>query len=251
MKNQYVGDIGDYGKYALLQVFCNNGIKVGVNWYLTKDDSTTDGRFTDYLKEDDLRFLDKELFKTLKKVAFNKDGSKREKKSVNDVKKSNYLKGAEYYSEELNPVGTPAERVEQRNNWFNGSIAKLNNCELIFMDPDNGLLKDNNAKNLNAEKYVLPDEIEKYYSSGKNVVYYCHKGRRKTESWNTYKNIMSALNGVKLITLTYHRGTQRSYIFAIHKECYERYNSIIEAFLKSDWGIYKEKGKNIPLFTRE
>ena len=28
MKNQYVGDIGDYGKYALLRAFAEAGIKV-------------------------------------------------------------------------------------------------------------------------------------------------------------------------------------------------------------------------------
>ena len=38
MKNQYVGDIGDYGKYGLLRFLSNRGIKIGINWYLTKDD---------------------------------------------------------------------------------------------------------------------------------------------------------------------------------------------------------------------
>ena len=52
MKNQYVGDIGDFGKYSLLQAFCEAGVVVGVNWYHTKDDGSSDGRFTDYLKQD-------------------------------------------------------------------------------------------------------------------------------------------------------------------------------------------------------
>ncbi len=39
MKNQYVADIGDYGKYGLLRFLARKGIKVGVNWYLTPDDS--------------------------------------------------------------------------------------------------------------------------------------------------------------------------------------------------------------------
>ena len=50
MKNQYVGDIGDYGKYGLLRFLAGRGIKIGVNWYLTKDDESSDGKFTDYLK---------------------------------------------------------------------------------------------------------------------------------------------------------------------------------------------------------
>lgn len=39
MKNQYVGDIGDFGKYSMLRAFIDAGIKVGVNWYLTEDDA--------------------------------------------------------------------------------------------------------------------------------------------------------------------------------------------------------------------
>ena len=38
MKNQYVGDIGDYGKYGLLRFLASNGIKIGVNWFLTEND---------------------------------------------------------------------------------------------------------------------------------------------------------------------------------------------------------------------
>lgn len=50
MKNQYVGDIGDYGKYSLLRAFAEEGVKVGVNWYLTDNDGSNDGKFVDYLK---------------------------------------------------------------------------------------------------------------------------------------------------------------------------------------------------------
>ena len=43
MKNQYVGDIGDYGKYALLRFLSKQGYSIGINWYLTPDDNKTDG----------------------------------------------------------------------------------------------------------------------------------------------------------------------------------------------------------------
>ena len=49
MKNQYVGDVGDYGKYSMLRFFADNGIKVGVNWYLTENDGSKDGKHTSYL----------------------------------------------------------------------------------------------------------------------------------------------------------------------------------------------------------
>ena len=37
MKNQYFGDVGDYGKYAMLRYLANDGIKIAVNWYLMPD----------------------------------------------------------------------------------------------------------------------------------------------------------------------------------------------------------------------
>ena len=54
MKNQYVGDIGDYGKYGLLRFLAERGIQIGVNWYLTKDEKNKlgDGKFTDYLEQE-------------------------------------------------------------------------------------------------------------------------------------------------------------------------------------------------------
>ena len=49
MKNQYLGDIGDYGKYGLLRFLASKGIQIGVNWYLTKNDNSNDGKFKKYL----------------------------------------------------------------------------------------------------------------------------------------------------------------------------------------------------------
>ena len=31
MKNQYIGDIGDYGKYGLLRFLAQRGFRIGVN----------------------------------------------------------------------------------------------------------------------------------------------------------------------------------------------------------------------------
>lgn len=42
MKNQYIGDIGDYGKYGMLRYLEKSGIKIGVNWYLTENDDSND-----------------------------------------------------------------------------------------------------------------------------------------------------------------------------------------------------------------
>lgn len=52
MKNQYFGDINDYRKYGLLRsITVATDIKPLIAWMLTEDDGSTDGKFTDYLKD--------------------------------------------------------------------------------------------------------------------------------------------------------------------------------------------------------
>lgn len=70
MKNQYIGDIGDYGKYGLLRFLAQRGLRIGVNWYLTENDDSSDGKFVDYLNKEELRSADPTLFDFLRSIAF-------------------------------------------------------------------------------------------------------------------------------------------------------------------------------------
>ena len=236
MKNQYVADIGDYGKYSLLKAFTDEKIKVGINWYLTSNDDSNDGRFTDYLNKDSLRYYNPLVFDKLKIISAKKD------KSVHDIENSGLLLDAKYYSENIEFDGSPKEREEYRNNWFNKSFDELSDSELIFMDPDNGLLENGDAKKLGAEKYILPEEVKKYYEGGYNVVFYCHKGRRTLVKWDDYKSLLPALIPDAMpVVLTFHKGTQRSFIFLIHPKDFTRYKKIIDALLSKWYRVFTEE----------
>ena len=96
MKNQYIGDIGDYGKYGLLRFLARQGIRIGINWYLTDDDYSADGKYTYYLENPAERVCDPELFDTLKEiVAHGKN------KSVKMMQDAGLISGAEYFGEKL------------------------------------------------------------------------------------------------------------------------------------------------------
>lgn len=236
MKNQYVGDIGDYGKYSLLRAFAEAGVKVGVNWYLTDNDGSNDGKFVDYLKKGELRSRDPRVFDILKAIAEKKG------KSVKDIERSSIIKNAVFYDKILERRVRPADRDRIRNKWFYESMEVLSNAELIFMDPDNGLLESNDASKLGAEKYVIPDEVELYFNAGHNVVYYCHKGRRTDDAWQKYKNVMfERIPSAKPAILTFHKGSQRSYVFLIHEEDFVKYRKIIDGFMRGWSGIFSEE----------
>ena len=185
MKNQYVGDIGDYGKYGLLRFLSNCGIKIGINWYLTPNDGKSDGKLTEYLGDERMREYDLELFDVLKGSA------KVEGKSVFDVEQSGILSGMLCYNRLLDLDNISyKKRGIKRGFWHRVAMHVLNDCELIFADPDNGLLESDNASTKNAEKYILPSEVERMFLDGHNVVYYCHKGRRQYKDWVEYLSTM-------------------------------------------------------------
>ena len=236
MKNQYVGDVGDFGKYSMLRAFSEAGIRIGVNWYLTDNDGSNDGKYTSYLDNESMRRRCPDVFDVLKEIAFKSD------KSVDDIQNSGIIHGAKYYNDLMKIEGTPSEREYKRNTWFFTSMDELKGADLIFMDPDNGLLESNDASKLGAEKYVLPDEVEMYYNAGHNVVYYCHKGRRTYDAWCEYKSLMfDRIPTAKPAILTYHKGSQRSYVFLIHEESFVKYRKIIESFLSGWYRIFSEE----------
>ena len=232
MKNQYVGDIGDYGKYGLLRFLASHGIKIGVNWYLTENDGSTDGKFTTYLKNPADRVYDPELFDALQNIADHPD------KTVKMIKQAGIIPDAEFFGEMLKSSSLKADAREwNRRLWFNNSTLMLGNAELIFADPDNGISYRKTARTKDSEKFILPEDVAEYYNSGRNVVYYCHKGRRKQEAWDQAKEeIRNHIRDAQLLAVTCHRGTQRSYIFVLHPDCYMKYERIITAFLDTEWG---------------
>jgi hypothetical protein len=49
MRHEYFGDVGDFGKYALLTALAREDLQLGVVWYLNgSTESNNDGLFTDY-----------------------------------------------------------------------------------------------------------------------------------------------------------------------------------------------------------
>lgn len=251
MKNQYIGDIGDYGKYGLLRFLALRGVKIGVNWYLTENDYSSDGEKTDYLKDEAQAVYDDFVFYRLKRIV---EKGKYEKR-IQDVEAASLIPNAKYYNEVLDTssIKDRKERYSVRNHWHRSAMATLkNDTDLIFADPDNGTLRQTSKPSINnGEKYTTLDELADYYNAGKDVVYYCHKARRSEDKWIAKTNeLKEKLPEVRIVVLTFRRGSQRSYIFGIHPESVDNYEKHIAEFLKTDWCKISVGKKNIP-FVRE
>lgn len=246
MKNQYFGDIGDYGKYGLLRYMANRGLFIAVNWYLTPNDETNDGSIRGYLSKERDRRYDPELYDVLREMCA------RHEKDVGLFATRGMIPGAIYYDRIVEPKpGSPlsvAEKQEMRARWHRRALEACAGDELVFMDPDNGLRPGHPSARKDAAKFVYASEICDYYDRGQDVVYYCHKGRRTAAQWERAKRVMQECRpDAALMGVTCHRGTQRSYIFMAHPGRREKYTGILKGFLQTAWKeCFTDAFSNIP-----
>lgn len=165
MKVQYLGDVNDFRKYALLRLLADAGLKLGVNWLLTPDDDRADGNMRSYLaRPGEFRTYDPELFDLMCTVpdapAFG-DFQQIEGKGV--------IPGAVYFNQYV-PSG-----CEARKAFHAASMEQFTGCELVFFDPDNGLAIKSTSKNRgNGIKFVFDDELEEHYQAGRSLLIYQH-----------------------------------------------------------------------------
>ena len=72
MKEQHVGDLNDYRKYALIRRLAKSNLRVGVCWMLTPPDNRPDRRKMGYLDQPTMAAFDFELFQLLTSIAKEK-----------------------------------------------------------------------------------------------------------------------------------------------------------------------------------
>lgn len=244
MKNNYVADIGDYGKYGLLRFLDEKGKKIGVNWYLNEDkEKTGDGNKREYLEDERFKEYNEKLFEILQKI--NKKGKD---KSVADIKNRDVIPNAVFFDDE---IGSTDPNLRKEWSKRAEKVLCVDGVNLIFADPDNGTLTEKGEEPTRiSKKHARLRELRDYYDRGDDVVYYCHKGRRNNEEWEKkLKEFNRDGHNADIIVLSYHRGTQRSFIFAIHPEHFDDYKSLIKEFGKTKWCTYKLDRQKMPPFT--
>ena len=174
MQDRYAGDIGDFVKYGLLRAI-RGARRLGVAWYLHPNAGPAgDGKHTAYLQDpDEWRHLDAELFDALKELV----GDRR---SVAGVQKSGVLGDAVFAADRLVVAEVNAhDREHWRNRWFSRIKRRLAGCDLVFADPDNGLVPDSRfrpGRKENAKRIPLSEAMA--LAEGRTAVVYHHNTRR-------------------------------------------------------------------------
>ena len=173
MKNQYFGDVQDFRKYGLLRQLTGFGqTRLGVVWLLTPDDTRSDGNKLEYLNQPNrYRDSDPELFDALRTCVL--EGRKR-----NVSQAQSFLPNAMFF------VDLIPDDLEGRKRTVRAAQQAINNTELVFFDPDNGLEVTSCAKGKkNSNKFVFWDELFSTYQNGHSILVYQHFSRVAREEF--------------------------------------------------------------------
>ena len=234
MQDRYTGDIGDYGKLGMLRCLATAGLRVGVNWYRTPDENhNEDGRFTQYAHDSSYRDCDPQLWASLAQIL---DAYQRRVESLETPD----ILNAVFYNELLDfKEVSSRERDGIRADWHHQALAALDGCEIVFVDPDNGLMVPSARRSQKANKYVLPEELFDYYQQGASVIYYQHKARRQDSFYTDQHNKLlqdERIQGAEGLGLKFTRTSLRYYWFLLRPEHAETVCLCVASMLAGPWG---------------
>lgn len=166
MKEQYVGNINDYRKYALLRALAAGGKnRIGVCWMLTPSDGSSDGSKRAYLQQPAKhRHHDPEMFDILARVRDDPDGRR-----LRHIEESGAVPAAHYFNEPL------SDKASERHAYMDACRAALADTDLVFFDPDNGLeVKKPKIGHKGSSKFLFEEEVTAAYMNGHSVLVYQH-----------------------------------------------------------------------------
>lgn len=251
MQDRYTGDVGDFGKYGLLRWLCGlresgpNRLRLGVIWYRTgadivSRDPANDGKHIGYLspeREEAYRPCDPPLYDGLRDIVG------RGERRVEAVARSRLL-GRDTRSYD-DVVPAPAggargiARAIPRRRWFAGALHATRPCDLLFLDPDNGLEAPSAPiTSARAAKYAYLDELEELAGGGRSVLVYHHLGRTGTHARQIARwshRLRERFEPAELLALRFGRGSGRVFFLLAAAEHAPPLRSRAEALLASPW----------------
>jgi len=181
MRDNFVGDVGDYFKYGLLRTFARQGLRLGFLWYYFQDEEAhaeNHGGHLSYLDQPaKYRGCDEALFEQLKSLV------NANQRSIQAIGESGLFPADTcFYAA---PLSFQAERdlkkrPLQRHAWFQQGMEATRHCDVVFLDPDNGLeIKSVNPyRGITGPKYVAYDELKQLLQQEQTLVIYQHTARK-------------------------------------------------------------------------
>ena len=203
-----------------------------MTWYLYPDEShNEDGKHIAYLCDSEKwREFDPRLFDSLKSIVNSNQ------RSTQSIESSALLGDAQFSSQLLTFEGKPELRSALRAAWFKNVLSDMNDCDIVFADPDNGLCEDRNYQMSTREYWKrIPLYEAHVLSAGRTGIIYHHNTRRAGGHAKEIQHWLSLL-GNDSIALYWRHLSNRTF-FIIHPD--REIKQLVREFA-SKWAPYFE-----------
>ena len=155
-------------------------------------------------------------------------------RSISALQEENLIEGARYFDECVSH--------QKRNEWHQRALKALSGADLIFLDPDNGMIvpsvKDENPKIV---KYVLYEEVRDYLNQEQSILVYNHRCRIKEPLYfGKLFQRLAEKTGIledRIQTVTFPRFSVRDYLaISANEEHHVRIQTAFQNMLNGPWG---------------
>lgn len=203
MQDRYAGDIGDFGKFALLKGLQEAiGGTLGIVWYRVLDEThNNDGKHVGYLDQNKFKSLDDALLSGLKKVAEGRPRSIAALESAVPI-----LSASRCFSTDV--------PKQSRQEWLRAAVDHVSTCSVVFLDPDNWISTERER----SPKHVTTAEVKAFFDQVRLLVIYHHLDRSgshdsQLDRWIEWVSKTLGNDG-HTFAVRYRRGTSRAYFVA-------------------------------------
>ena len=186
---------------------------------------------------------DTDLSTRLKKIFYSQDSIVR---SIKALEAEQLIGGALYYSDCV-PVG-------HREKWHQHALSALSGSDLVFLDPDNGMIVSSAEKDKQKQrKYVLDAEFKDYLCTGHSVVIYQHRPRVNEAVYidRMMQRFMSLSPDVRrsdVQVITFPRYSVRDYFaISINEDHRLKIKRAISNLVNGVWGSGKKPMCRLPI----
>ena len=251
LQNRYVGDVGDFGKYGLLRALCRPesaegpALKLGVVWYLTPDEThNNDGGHIGYLNPTPknikaFRRCDPELYDMLGAIVRSGD------RQVSAISDRRVLPEETVYFDRVLDISAerfyrnPAARILAREQWCQDAVQATKDCDVLFVDPDNGIGSSSQAHSRRGAKHVLLRELGQYFGQGKTLVIYHHLNRlTSAEAQVTHRleELQKKMSPTATaMAIRYRRGSSRVFFLCLNPAHRRIFARKVRQMMNSPW----------------
>ena len=232
MRDRFVGDIGDYGKYGLLRALCGisegglgEKLSLGIVWYFAED------RAVDYLdKPERFKVCDQQLFHELKGIVA------RGQRNIQSIASGRIFPDDTSFV----PDPVPAN-LGRRQAWLEGALRETRGCDLVFLDPDNGLASVPIHEGRISAKHAYCEELEPFLRRGQSLVAWHQPGFLKGAVPLRLAELKNRFPGNDITALTYHRVVFRAFFVISGRKHQQLLDERIARLLKGPWGQHFEE----------